>query len=327
MTRLLIVGVPRSGTSWVARTLRRTEGACFVGEPDNEKEEPFALAAKHGLGLYPVLQPGDESPACETLWERAFAGRKRGSELRTRAAKRLLQNVSSSELRAAVAHSNYRLSPRLRAVRLLAAPPSRQYAARHVVVKSVFAPLAVEWIAQRYRPRILVMMRNPLNVIASWLDLNYQPWPLDTHPVLTSGYLEELQAPPPQALWSRVTHLTWEMGVLMSALETGARRNPEWLVVQHEDICVDPQTRFSQICGEVGLEWNERAASFLDETNKPGTGYAVERITGDQPDRWRRRLDDQQVAEISAMVSAFPLLVERFPAISSAKADAVKGGE
>jgi hypothetical protein len=168
-------------------------------------------------------------------------------------------------------------------------------------------------------------MRNPLNVIASWLDLNYQPWPLDTHPALTARYLEELEAPRPQAGWSRIERLAWEMGVLMSALEAGARRNPEWLVVQHEDVCIDPQTRFMQICTEVGLEWSERAERFLNETNQPGTGYVVRRITGDQPDRWRSRLDDQQAAEITAVVSAFPRLVARFPSIGSAKLDAAEG--
>jgi hypothetical protein len=50
MSRLLVAGVPRSGTSWVGQALACAEGARSVGEPDNEDNFPYAIQAKAGLG-------------------------------------------------------------------------------------------------------------------------------------------------------------------------------------------------------------------------------------------------------------------------------------
>jgi hypothetical protein len=311
VTRLLITGVPRSGTSWIARTLQRTRGAGLVEEPDNENLEPFALAAKHGLGRFPLLCPGDVAPEYESLWDHAFAGKTRGTAVRSRASRLLLKGASRQEVAAAAAFSDYRLTPRLRAVKLLARSADRQLTRPRVIVKSVFAPLSLEWIAHRWEPQVLVVMRNPLNVLASWLELGYQGWHLDNHPAM-DGLPETLAAPPPRNTFSRLARMTWELGLLMSALEVGSRRHPEWRVVVHEDICSDPSAHLKRICAELGLEWNERAESYLTEINRPGTGYSIERIASWEPQRWRERLTADQVEEIGSVLSEFPHIQHRY---------------
>jgi hypothetical protein len=42
-----------------------------------------------------------------------------------------------------------------------------------VIVKSVRSELAMDWLVARFRPRILLVERNPLNVLASWIELDY----------------------------------------------------------------------------------------------------------------------------------------------------------
>lgn len=67
---VLIAGAPRTGTSWVGQALSFAQDSCFVNEPDNENEDPFALKAKLSLGRFPVLAPGDAAPpAYERLWD------------------------------------------------------------------------------------------------------------------------------------------------------------------------------------------------------------------------------------------------------------------
>jgi hypothetical protein len=61
----------------------------------------------------------------------------------------------------------------------LARPPTGSREGERLVVKTVHAPLAVEWVYAQKSPRVLVVTRHPLNVVASWLDLGYRNCHLD----------------------------------------------------------------------------------------------------------------------------------------------------
>src|SRR5207237_10167784 len=84
--RVLVAGLPRSGTTWVGEVLGRTAGARYLHEPDNHLLRPEAWSAKRRLGPYPELRPGGdvvsgEVGGYERLWARAFAGGARPSPL------------------------------------------------------------------------------------------------------------------------------------------------------------------------------------------------------------------------------------------------------
>src|SRR5215216_3657697 len=72
--KVLVIGLPRSGTTWIASTLAQTGNAALVSEPDNHYNVPFALRAKRRLpgGFHPALSPADEAPLFEALWREAF---------------------------------------------------------------------------------------------------------------------------------------------------------------------------------------------------------------------------------------------------------------
>ena len=55
--RVLVAGLPRSGTTWVGEVLGRTAGARYLHEPDNHLVRPDAWLAKRRLGPYPELRP------------------------------------------------------------------------------------------------------------------------------------------------------------------------------------------------------------------------------------------------------------------------------
>lgn len=74
LNRILIVGIPRSGTTWVGHVLAQGDDATFLNEPDNHLTFPYALRAKRGLpgGFHPALPPEAEAAAYELLWQRAL---------------------------------------------------------------------------------------------------------------------------------------------------------------------------------------------------------------------------------------------------------------
>lgn len=302
-----MAGAPRTGTTWVATVLSFAKGLTWINEPDNEWPNLFALKAKRGLGRFPVLEEGDAAPrAYERLWDRALAGYRAGRYGEALAWKLDQGERTMADLwRAMCDHANPRLSPRLRLLTLLATAPSVRGEPGPVLVKSVHAPLALEWIAARLRPQVLVVLRHPLNVIASWMELGWGGCALETNPRVRDRFGARWSLPQLGAGASRVHRVAWEVGLFTSALQAAADRHPEWVVASHDSLCRDPEAGFRLLYERLGLVWPESARSYLGESNRPGSGWSMSRVAAEQPDSWRSRLSAEQVRDIWSVVSRF----------------------
>jgi hypothetical protein len=312
--KILIVGIPRSGTTWVGRALGHASGAGLVSEPDNPIRHPFAIKAKRTLGRFPVVSQGDPVPAdYRRLWDcafgatysRVFAARAM-RDVRMRAARRMVRMGGLEALRSPFPGPNPTLPLRLELAGRLGALPARHPSTRHAVVKSVFAALALEWIYDLWRPQIVIVLRNPLNVIASWVELGYSHIGLYRHPAVVERYLRPWGVEPPDSSSSGLASGAWQVAFLTRVLEDLAERHPDWRVVVHENLCKDPLGRFRKLFGSLGLEWGEGAAAFLRESNRPGEGYTPNRVASELPEGWRRRLRQDQLNEILPVLARFP---------------------
>ncbi|MDQ4094727.1 MAG: sulfotransferase [Actinomycetota bacterium] len=304
---VLIVGVPRSGTTWVGRVLEHTDGVTFIGEPDSEHKEPFALRAKRGLGRFPLLAPGDSVPAYEALWDLALAGRSPSRSPIERAGRFLVRGAAVPAIHRAVDPRAPRSTGRLALVRRLAHRPSTPANGDHVVVKSVFVPLALDWLLSR-RPDVatVVVERNPYNVVSSWLAMGFIPFPWHEDKRLDDLVLGPLGLPPLPSNPSPVEEIAWQVGVLSSVLRDVARKHPSIQLVTHEDLCRAPETLYKEVCHRAGLVWTETTQDYLANSNVPGTGYEPKRVAAEQPDKWRKRLTQHQVEEITKVLGEFP---------------------
>jgi hypothetical protein len=198
--RVLVAGLPRSGTTWVGEVLGRTDGARYLHEPDNHLVRPDAWWAKRGLGPYPELAPPDDGGDYERLWATAFAGGPRRSPLYAGA--RILQ-------RAGAPHTSGRLASRSRQRSRSAPGP--------LVVKSVHCARSLEWVAARFRPAVVVVERHPFGVIASWRKLGWDDF-LDSDRGALRYSVAVLGVAPPPAGASWLERAAWHYGVLSSHL-------------------------------------------------------------------------------------------------------------
>ena len=75
--RLVLVGVARSGTSWLGHALGRAQGVRFYYEPDNVDADPAAVASagRRGFGPYPVIDSDRDAGQFAPLWDLVFSGR------------------------------------------------------------------------------------------------------------------------------------------------------------------------------------------------------------------------------------------------------------
>lgn len=302
MSRLLIVGVPRSGTTWIGQTLGHTEGAVYVNEPDGD-HDPFAFRARRGHLIAPALAPGDAAPDYARLWAGAFAGGRPPRALRARVARRLYASTPLADRWEAWLGGP--VSVRLRLAAALALPREAIPEAEHVVVKSVRSELSVEWIAARFSPTVLVVERNPLNVLSSWVELGYVRDPREAAAVGAHARTR-WGIDPPGAGEPALVHQAFTYATLTAALRDAALHHADWITAYHEDLCTDSVARFRELAARLGLGWGDTAEEFLADSNREGSGYRTQRRTEDQPDRWRERLAPEQVETIRATLARFP---------------------
>lgn len=302
MSRVLVAGVPRSGTTWVGRVLERTAGAVYVHEPDGD-HDPFAFRARLGHGVAPAMAAGAHDRDLERLFAGAFAGGRYARTVRDKVARRLYSRVPLDDRWRAWLGGP--VTPALRVVRSLAVPRVGVPDADHVVVKSVRSELAMDWLVATFRPRVLLVERHPLNVLSSWIELDYVRDVAEA--AAFAGYAQQRWGiEPPRPSEPRLVHQVFEYGVLACALRDSASRHDDWLVVGHEQLCTDPVAELRAVAGSLGLTWTEAATEFLAASDRDGTGYETTRRAIDQPDRWKERLDAGQVATIRSTLDRFP---------------------
>jgi hypothetical protein len=315
MTQVLIVGAPRSGTTWVSRVLGSTPGARSLDEPDNHFYFPFAYRAKLKLrtGHFPCLQPADEAPELDELWRAALSQPTRSvaGRMRRAASMHLLTAAGVPSILAAL-RGTRRPTVRLRLAEILAVPEQPQANAQHLVVKSVYALLALDWLLARQAMTVVVVLREPLNILSSWIQMDWIGRPgddiLDTlSPTVAERLASSFGVPSPATSASVLSRAAWLLGLLTLALKKSVERHPEWHVVAHEDLCRQPHERFRALVDAAGLAWDPAIDKLVDETNRPGRGYETSRERASLPEAWRSRLSDSQISEIREVLSAFPI--------------------
>jgi hypothetical protein len=318
MSRVLVVGVPRSGTTWVATLLGSTKGSAYLEEPDNHLMHPFAFRAKHRLPgrFYTALEPDQRADEYETLWRAAFRS---SVSARTRApgprpVRRALSNVVWRRVSHKDVQRGFRepngLAMRLRAAAALAVPETAAPGSRNLVVKSVYAPLSVEWIAARFPVRVVIVVRDLLNVLSSWVELQWVGTPGDDmldglDPVLQQQLAGVHGIPVPEQDASPLVRGTWLLGMLDRTLREAARRHPDWILVRHEELCDDPGLRFRTLSHALGLEWTTDGDRTMAGLNLPGRGIERARVASELPEIWRSRLAPAQIAEIASLAERF----------------------
>ena len=298
---VVIVGLPRSGTTWTMRVLGTSPGTVKVAEADNEDKRAEAIHAKRRLGRYPCLAGGEPAPAYRTLWAWILAGGR--ANWRSRQALRLLGPAADARI----------FDGRWDLTTWSAATLARDPGAGHpvpgrVVAKSIHAQLSLEWIEHEFAPVPLVLLRHPANVLASWLEVGLKDGrntTLESRPEIRARYVDRWGAGPPGD--DPVERMSWRIALLLAALEESLARNPTWHVRTHEQLCTDPVATFRALFDDLGLEWSDATERYLVENDALGEGFTVRRVAAEVVDSWQDRLDDDQLATLRRVLARFPV--------------------
>lgn len=157
----IIAGSARSGTTWLADTLAAANGAGTVFEPLNGDTVPAARAIQHRL-----LLPGDAAPDADAFFSTLFAGGLRTPWTLGRVYPTQLLPGRGVSWHDALAHGRAALRHYWQHGR----STSGEW-----VYKLIRANLMLDWLAQRFGARIVLVIRHPGAVVASRLRRGW-PW-------------------------------------------------------------------------------------------------------------------------------------------------------
>ena len=309
--RILLTGTARCGSTWAANVLGRADGAQAVFEPDGPASDVLGAMVATRLGSHPSLLPDQRSFWYSQLWDLAFVGgwpmaRAEGVRAAGRRVSRMPRTLRDAlVVTLAMGTSRVRKRP------------------GNVIVKSVNSTFSLEWIAKRYAPTMLIMRRNPLNIVSSCTVLGlYTKRNIGDLPAVNRMVVAPLGMRTPSEGASPVTRAAWNVGLLITGLRNAADRHPDWVVASHDDLCLDPLSKFEALTRQLGLGWTSAMEEYVTKSDDPGfTVYggsqrvhpnAATSTTGssrrsEATTQFARRLTAQQIEEARAVLAEFPL--------------------
>ncbi|MCC6680705.1 MAG: sulfotransferase [Phycisphaeraceae bacterium] len=289
---ILLLGLPRSGTTWVANVLGLADRMRFVNEPDNEKISWLGRCYKRHVPRFPLLEIGDTPRDFARLWQKAAVGPRAAWLSRSifaRALKAPDSFIAAKEKQPALGFPPSALGPRPSSL-----PPR--------LIKSVHAVLCAEWVCS-VAPigYVVVVMRHPMAILASWRRLQM--------PDATRAFT--LSEPVQQRVLGKVIPASDELekqalhlAVLWRGLEAQVRRNPQWIVIVHEDLCSDPNAKFRQLYEQLGLAFTPRVEAGIAAQNREGSGYKPVRLAGAEVGKWKKDFTDEQRKRATDVLAA-----------------------
>ena len=284
---IFVVGMPRSGTSWLAKALSFDPTFTYYREPDNHVH--VAGAQRYFHSLYLTRDRGDE--AFDQLIDRAVRGEVSTAFTRKEDVRVLVERMPWLGILRPYLH---RLLPRRRSV----------------LLKLIASNLALDRLAARYPDaRQVYIVRHPCGVFASRKRLGWTPQPqrLLEDAVLVRDHLEPYQ----ELIASAGTY--WEKaGAYWGAINYVVMRqtppNGPRTILHYEWLCADPVPHFQALYRHLGLEWNKRAEAFLSNRERlDHRPYSLRRYPPNQIAAWQKEVTPEDQAACRQFVEPFGL--------------------
>lgn len=271
---IYIVGMPRSGTTWITSILSTSPGIKCLFEPFNVK---FSPEAKLYIKKY-------------------FRREEHHEELAL-----YFRNILRFN------HKECRLGYLGRIYKKLPWWPGR------IMIKDVHTTMALDWIAQQINPIIVIIMRHPCAVALSWFRLSSRVPDLEPNldkflqqPKLMADYLAPFESVMRNArsFWQK-TGALW--GASYYVMLEQQKQHPDWIVIQHETLCQDPRQQYRELFDKLNLHWTPTTDYLLNlsTNNNSDDPWLPVRISSREHNKWQKELERSQINQVKEFVQPF----------------------
>jgi hypothetical protein len=289
---ILVTGAHRSGTTWVGKMLAADADTAYISEPLNVLHRPgvFRAPVKH---WYTYITPENESEylsAFEELldfeyhfWSEALSIRSRKDFFRMG---RDFHTFFNGSLRG-----------------------------QRALLKDPFAVFSMPWFAQRLNCRVVVTVRHPAGFASSLKRLD---WPFDfrnllDQPMLMRDHLEADRADMESIQADDViggAALLWRM--IYRVVHSTLRLHPDFKVVRHEDLSLDPIAGYKALYKSLGLIFDERVKHRIlnSSSSENPTELSKKKVHSVNLDsranmeNWKKRLTSDEIARVRKLTES-----------------------
>ena len=313
---IFISGVPRSGTTWIAKVLGSDQKVRLLSEPDNEKYSFIARQWKQSLHRYPYGDIQGNYDQTQNYYKAIFSGR---FPINRSWINHLLNNLfqyNSVKNEKHIIEKELRLmnkSSQITSQRLLTdllyylTLDGWKFQKKRLIIKSVHSGLCLPLIEHHFNPTIILMLRHPANIIASCLELNIQDAnrKIFNRPEL-SGLISQYKNQINQ-LNDPLSYMGLQIGIFYYLWGNLLNNHKNWIVKTHEDLCEDPIEKYRLLYNELNLNWNNNIITKISNMNKPGKGFKTFRVLEDLKNKWKKTLNRDQIIKIQKGYSILPI--------------------
>ncbi|MCU0285316.1 MAG: sulfotransferase domain-containing protein [Acidobacteria bacterium] len=270
---ILVISLPRSGSSWVGEILGSARNALYLREPITQSH--FAEGGKITLvDIDPNLHPVNY----QHFGHLAFSG------------------LPAFPGTVVIFPNQWGLTARKN---------------KRLVIKEV-NPLAFEWILPKYKPRIILLVRHPAAVALSWKRLGWIPTKEDllySTGRLLNGSLSRWKENIMSAanFWELQGAL--QGAVLRKALDCVANHDDARIII-YEKLCASYRDTFHELFRFSQLQWDNHieeliaAKSSGDDSVNP---YGTMRNSKKMPNAWKDKIPAAELDNLRKYFSAFNL--------------------
>jgi hypothetical protein len=295
---ILIVGAPRSGTTWLAKIFDSHPDVLYRHEPDE------------------VVPAGDSIEASMTLWVRQRDPRTAGKRPFF---PKSWQTTPERLLRTALAYSGAAASRG--GLSGWPIPDLGDVRRARMVIKSVRLSAGIGAFVQAYpRGRGLLILRHPCGQVASVMrgtsdgrfDLAEAGTDMPFDEASAIGFagchgVDEVafQRLPDAAKYA------WSWRAFNETAHGSIERRSNARVVVYEDLCANPTSEARRILEFTGLPWHQQTEAFLARSTSydgPAGYYAVVRNSIAAAERWRTSMSREDQHAVRAVVRDSPLI-------------------
>jgi hypothetical protein len=267
---LLVISIPRSGSSWVGEVLGLAQNAVYLREPINLTYMKNHTDGRSFFEVKPHNVPYDYQAAAEA----AFSG--------------------LPAFPPKIVHDPTQWS--------LAARPNK-----YVIIKEI-NPLALEWMISSYHPRIVFLVRHPAAVANSFQKMGWMGRQFEER--FTPSTLNSLEFDYQvyaRSFWSEFGALqAYTLKLTMDLLAS----SDDYAIVKYEDLCLKPIGVFKDLYDFAGLQWGntveEQIIARSEDVHPHPTGKGgAFRLSREMKYKWKEEMDANDLEELKEAYLSF----------------------
>lgn len=289
LSPILVTGAHRSGTTWVGRMLSAEKSTAYISEPLNvlHRHGVYGANVPHWYQYITAENEAQYLPAFQQLMNFRY---------------HLFAEIGSLRLQ----------KDFLRMGRDLSVFMNGKVRGQRALLKDPFAVFSTSWFAQTLNCQVVITIRHPGGFASSLKRLN---WPFDfrdllAQPMLMRDHLEkdraDMESMPADDIIGQ-SALLWRM--IYRSVHTTRSLFPQFKVVRHEDLSLDPVTGYKSLYESLGLNFDEKVRDTIlnssssenpTELSKKKV-HSVKLDSRANMDNWKKRLTPEEITRIRKM--------------------------